>query len=87
MTNPADTDPDAPATILETSDSALLGIAKSLLEDAGIEHFVNGEGLQDLFAFGRLGTGFNPIVGPARIQVAAEDAARARELLKDLAEP
>jgi Putative prokaryotic signal transducing protein len=72
-----------PVTVLETSDPALLAVAKSLLEGEGIEFFAPGEDLQDLFAGGRLG-GFNLFVGPVHLQVPADDAARAREVIRDL---
>ncbi len=75
---------DEPVTVLETGDPALLAVAKSLLEDAGIEFFAKGEGMQDLFAWGRTGTGFNPFIGPVQLQVAADAADEARELLRDL---
>ena len=73
-----------PVTVLESSDAALLAVAKSLLEGAGIEFFAKDEGVQDLFAWGRFGTGFNPFVGPVQVQVSAEDAKEARALLSDL---
>ncbi len=74
-------------TVLATGDPALLAVAKSLLEDAGIDFFAKGEGVQDLFAWGRFGTGFNPIIGPVQLQVAADDAEEARERLKHLQPP
>ncbi len=74
----------APVTVLRTSDPALLGVAKSLLQDVGIQFFAKGEAVQDLFGFGRFGTGFSPIAGPVELQVAADDAAAAWELLGDL---
>ncbi|MGE5245144.1 MAG: putative signal transducing protein [Betaproteobacteria bacterium] len=73
-----------PVTVLETGDQALLAVAKSLLEDAGIAYFAKGEGMQDLFGLGRFGTGFSPVVGPVELQVAADDAAEARARLMDL---
>jgi len=73
-----------PVTVFESSDPAALAVAKSLLEGAGIYFFAAGEALQDLFGAGTFGTGFNPIAGPVRIQVAAEDAADAKALLIDL---
>lgn len=76
-----------PVTVLETGDPALLAVAKSLLEDAGILYFAKGEGTQDLFAAGRFGTGFNPIIGAVQLQVAADDADEARERLRDLQTP
>lgn len=74
---------DEPVTVLETSDPALLAVAKSLLEEADIPYFAKGEGIQDLFGAGRL-TGFNPITGPVELQVSAEDAADAHAALVDL---
>jgi hypothetical protein len=73
-----------PITVLESGDPALLAVAKSLLESADIECFAKGEGVQDLFAGGRLGTGFNPFAGPVQLQVAAEDAEEAKALLRHL---
>lgn len=73
-----------PVTVLETSDPALLAVAKSLLEDADIPYFAKGESVQDLFGLGRFGTGFSPIVGPVELQVSPEDAADARARLLDL---
>lgn len=77
-------DASDPVTVLETGDPALLAVAKSLLEAADIHYFAKGEGLQDLFAWGRFATGFNPFVGPVQVQVAAEDADEASALLRDL---
>ena len=76
--------PSGPVTVLETGDQGLLAVAKSLLEHANIEYFAKGEGIQDLFAAGRFGTGFNPFVGAIQLQVAAKDAEEAKTLLRDL---
>lgn len=84
MTTPREDTHPAPVTVLESSDTALLAVAKSLLEDAGIEFFAKGEGIQDLFAGGTLGTGFNPLIGPVQVQVAADDAEEATAILRDL---
>jgi hypothetical protein len=70
--------------VLATGNPALLAVAESLLIDAGIAFEKTGEGLQDLFGWGRLGTGFNPVVGPAVLRVHDEDEATARELLAEL---
>ncbi len=40
--------------------------------------------MQDLFAWGRFGSGFNPITGAPVFIVREDDAERARELLRDL---
>lgn len=72
-----------PVTVFETGDQAALAVAKSLLDEAGIPYFAAGENLQSLFGVGAVG-GFNPIVGPVRIEVAEDDAKEARELLVGL---
>lgn len=73
--------------VFQTGDAALIAFARSLLEADGIEYMVRADGLQDLVGWGRLGSGFNLITGPAEFVVREEDAQRARELLRDLSEP
>jgi hypothetical protein len=78
-------DPDIELVrVFATGDAALIAVAKSLLDSEGIEYMVRGEGVQDLFGFGRFGTGFSHVVGPAEFWVRAEDSIRARALLEDL---
>ncbi len=55
--------------------------AKSLLDEAGIPYLARGEGIQDLFGMGRLGTGFSIIAGAVEIQVGAHRAQEAADLL------
>ena len=83
MTRPRD---DEPVTVLETGDPALLAVAKSLLEAAGIAFFAKGEALQNLFGAGTV-SGFNPITGPVELQVSADDAADAQAALIELSRP
>jgi Putative prokaryotic signal transducing protein len=71
-------------TVFHSSDLALFALAKAELEDEGIPYIADGEGIQDLFGVGRLGTGYNLITGPPRIRVMAEHAERARALLAEL---
>jgi len=71
-------------TVFSTGNPATLAIAKSILQKANIEYIVKNEGVQDLFGAGRIGTGFNPIVGPTEIQANKNDEKAARDLLKDL---
>jgi hypothetical protein len=71
-------------TVFESSDIALLALAKAVLDQAGIRYIVQGEGLQDLFGMGRIGTGFNLITGPPRIRVTADNVERARHILAEL---
>lgn len=75
---------DELVTVLRTGDPLVVALAKSLLDGAGIDFFVKGEGIQDLFAFGRVGTGFNPITGPAEFQVRRYKEAEARTVLADV---
>lgn len=74
-------------TIVETNNATLLTLAKSVLDGAEIPYFAKGEQLQNLFGVGQVGTGFNPIVGPVRLQVRQDDALEARKLLRDFLEP
>jgi hypothetical protein len=69
-------------TVLTTSDPAETKVVKSLLEAEGIPCMLRGEGLQDLVGLGRAGTGFNVAMGPVQVQVRAQDAAVALELLE-----
>jgi hypothetical protein len=85
MTTPLEDEHPEPVTVFESSDPAAIGVAESLLEEAEIEFFAQGEGIQDLFGGGRIA--FNPIVGPVRLQVAAEDADEARAALAELTKP
>lgn len=79
-------DPNELVTVYATGNGALIALAKSILEDAGIPYFAKGEGLQDLFGAGRLGVGFNSAIGPVEIQVAGKHFEEARLLLQDLDE-
>ena len=71
-------------TVFSAGDPALIAVAKSLLEGEGIEYLVRADGLQDLFGWGRVGSGYNIVTGPAEFVVRQDDAERARELLRDL---
>lgn len=71
-------------TVYISSDGSRLLVAKSLLEDAGIEYLADGEGLQDLFGAGRIGTGYNVFVGPVKLKVRKNDFERAKNILQDL---
>jgi hypothetical protein len=70
-------------TVLETGDPSELLFAESVLREAGIPFVKRGESLQELFALGRLGTGFNPIAGPILLQVSEEQADAAAQLLEE----
>ncbi|HMQ70483.1 MAG TPA: DUF2007 domain-containing protein [Ignavibacteria bacterium] len=71
-------------TVFETGHEGIIAVVKSLLDEANIRYLAKGEGVQDLFGVGILGTGFNPITGPVQFRVMPEDVEYARELLKDV---
>ena len=73
--------------VLRSGNSVELAIAKSLLEQADIPYYAQGEALQDLFGLGCMGSGFNPLVGPVALQVDAVHLAEARQLLIRFIEP
>lgn len=84
--NPADATPVDWQTALATGDPALIAAAESLLIEAAVPFRTRNEGLQDLFAFGRVGMGYNPVVGPVLLDVPAERLVEAQELLAALDE-
>ena len=82
---PAEPHPDVElVTVFTAADPAAVLTAESLLAEANIPFQKAGDGLQDLFGAGRLGTGFNILVGPVRFRVPKERADEAREILQDL---
>lgn len=70
-------------TVFTTADPGLVAIVKSVLEEAGIDHFVRGETLRNVMGWG--GPGVYG-VGPAEFQVREEDAAHATAILSLLKE-
>lgn len=70
-------------TVFDTEDPGILAMAKSILENAGIEFIDLGEGSQDFFGIGKLG-GFMSFAGPTGLQVAKREAVRARQVLEEL---
>jgi hypothetical protein len=70
--------------VWEGGNPALLAVVESVLDDAGIEYSTTSENLQDLFAGGRFGTGFNNLIGPVKFFVRAEDESEARTLLDQM---
>ena len=71
-------------TVYETGNLGAVAVAKSLLESVGLKYLVKGEGIQDLFGIGRIGSMYNMVTGPIQIQVLKGNAEDARELLADL---
>lgn len=72
-------------TVFTTGNPAILAVAKSLLDNAGITYFAKGETAQS-WVGGTFGTGFNVITGPAELQVDDKDLAEAKEILDHVGE-
>jgi hypothetical protein len=73
-------------TVFKSGHEGLIALAKSVLDEAGIEYLVKNEGVQDLMGIGVFGTGFNPITGPVQIQVLPSNEEYAKDLLKNMVE-
>lgn len=71
-------------SVYKTGHHGTIAIVKSILDEAGIEYSVKGEGIQDLIGAGIFGVGFNPITGPVEFLVLEENAEYAKELLKNV---
>jgi hypothetical protein len=72
--------------VMDLTDPAMLAVARSLLEEAGIRFFIKNEGTQNLFGGGQLGTGYNVFTGPPSLMVEPSRVDEARELLAALLE-
>jgi hypothetical protein len=70
--------------VYETGNAAVIPVLESVFQDAGIEYLAKGEGIQDLFGWGRFGTNLNYVVGPVEFYVNEEDAGEALELVQTL---
>jgi hypothetical protein len=73
-------------TVFATGNHAVIALAKSILDDAGINYYAKNERSEDLIGIGVVGTGYNPVIGPIELQVLEENVREAKELLKDLSE-
>lgn len=69
-------------TVLESNNAGVIMVAKSILEGAGIKHYVVGEDLQNLFGTGNII--FNPFMERIKIQVDRDDSEAAKILLAEL---
>jgi hypothetical protein len=73
-------------TVFKTGHHGTIAVIKSILDEAGLQYSVKGEGIQDLIGAGVFGVGYNPITGPVEFQVLEENVEYAKELLKDVSE-
>ena len=77
---PGAPDPDLElVTVFESGDTALVSIAKSILQSAGVLFTTSNEGLRDRFGYG-------VSMGPVGLLVGSHDAEEALALLGDLAD-
>ena len=71
--------------VLVTGDRAALGLARSLLDSAQIKYWVKNDIIQEFVGgWGRIGAGYNFIVGLPQVLVNKEDAEDARDVLRDI---
>jgi hypothetical protein len=70
--------------VYETGNAAIVPLLESVFDDAGIEYMTKGEGIQELFGFGRFGTGLNYVTGPVEFHVRKDDESAARRLIETL---
>ena len=70
--------------VFEITNAALVPFVESLLTSANIRYFIKGERVQDIFGWGRFGSGFSLIAGPPVVYVEPDHADEARELLADV---
>ncbi len=81
---PSETVPDRKLVpVIRTGDINEIAFAESVLREAKIPFAKEGEGLQDIIALGRMGLGFNPVIGPIVLLVAEEHAGEAARLLEE----
>lgn len=66
---------------------ALVPLAKSMLDGAGIPFCTRNEPTQDLIGWGRFGAMFNPLVGMVEFWVPADRVEAARRVLGELETP
>jgi len=69
--------------LLVARDQADLILVEEALEMAEIPYMAKGEGIQDLFGFGRL-TIVNPVSGPVEVYVTSADAVAARKAVAEI---
>ncbi|MCU0224877.1 MAG: DUF2007 domain-containing protein [Acidobacteria bacterium] len=81
-------DPGAPPPELvlaaRFANVALVPLAKSMLDGAGIPFYTRNELTQDLIGWGRFGAMFNPLVGMVEFWVPADQVDAARRVLGEL---
>jgi hypothetical protein len=86
--SPPDAHDESLVKIYECSNPAIIPVFESLLQDADIEYLAKGENIQELFGWGRFGTGMNFVLGrPVEFWVADSDAEVALEIAAGMDAP
>lgn len=75
------TEPQETVTVFASDDAVAQSAVMNLLTEHGIPSFLNNVYLRDVLGFGPLG--YNPAAGAATIEVAAEHAESAEQLVAD----
>ena len=70
-------------TIYEPGSEAEFMVISSLLDEQQIKFFTKNRAVQNLFGYGTLNTGFNPVTGPIKIQVNHQDYAEAMQIINE----
>ena len=73
-------------TVFSTGSTALMAVAKVVLNTAGLPFITKGEGIAELVGGIRFDGAPSLLTGPLLIQVRGIDAEEARELLKEIHE-
>lgn len=70
--------------VFMTGDRGVLMLARCLLDSAQIQYAIASDLVEDLFGWGRLGSAYNFVTGPARIMVNQDDVGAAQEILGEI---
>ncbi len=70
--------------VMATTDETAIAIARSILEDEGIDYSMGGSGLRKFGGSTFLGATLGPLMGQAMLKVAAPRAREAAEMLQGL---
>jgi hypothetical protein len=70
-------------TLYKPANETELSILSSLLENENIHFYVKNSNVQDLFGWGRFGTGYNLVTGPMVLQVEKQYLTEARRIVRE----
>ena len=70
-------------TLYKPVNETEFSILSSLLEKENIHFYVKNDNVQDLFGYGRIGTGYNILTGPIIMQVDKKDYSAALKVIQN----